>query len=150
MTSATETVPTSGRGSLFGARMREAGWGYAFVLVPMAVFGLFFIYPLVNDSEADANRLPGLLHAIILRSPHAHAKITKLDTSAAEQSPGFKALHVIVGEGKEVIYAGDEIVAVPADTEEHAHDSALTRAYLCRRSADAAARPADDYPRAGH
>jgi len=47
MTSATETVPTSGRGSLIGARMREAGWGYAFVLVPMAVFGLFFIYPLV-------------------------------------------------------------------------------------------------------
>ena len=27
--------------------MREAGWGYLFVLLPMAVFGLFFIYPLV-------------------------------------------------------------------------------------------------------
>ena len=47
MTSATETVRAAGRGSLIGARMREAGWGYAFVLVPMAVFGLFFIYPLV-------------------------------------------------------------------------------------------------------
>src|SRR6476660_8765203 len=47
MTSATETVPAPVRGSLFGARMREAGWGYLFVLLPMAVFGLFFIYPLV-------------------------------------------------------------------------------------------------------
>jgi multiple sugar transport system permease protein len=30
---------------MVGARIREAGWGYAFVAVPMAVFGLFFIYP---------------------------------------------------------------------------------------------------------
>lgn len=28
-----------------GARVREAGWGYGFALVPIAVFGLFFIYP---------------------------------------------------------------------------------------------------------
>jgi multiple sugar transport system permease protein len=27
-------------------RVREAGWGYAFVLLPMAVFAIFFIYPL--------------------------------------------------------------------------------------------------------
>ncbi len=33
------------RTSMLGARLREAGWGYAFVLVPMAVFGLFFVYP---------------------------------------------------------------------------------------------------------
>ena len=45
MTSTAETAP--GRGFVLGARIREAGWGYAFVLVPMAVFGLFFIYPLV-------------------------------------------------------------------------------------------------------
>jgi multiple sugar transport system permease protein len=46
MTSATETIPTPRRGSLLGARVREAGWGYAFVLLPMAIFGVFFIYPL--------------------------------------------------------------------------------------------------------
>lgn len=28
-----------------GARLREAGWGYGFAFVPLAVFGLFFIYP---------------------------------------------------------------------------------------------------------
>jgi multiple sugar transport system permease protein len=30
---------------MLGARLREAGWGYGFVAVPIAVFGLFFIYP---------------------------------------------------------------------------------------------------------
>ena len=46
-TTATDSIPKAGRGSLLGARVREAGWGYGFVLLPMAVFGLFFIYPLV-------------------------------------------------------------------------------------------------------
>jgi multiple sugar transport system permease protein len=46
-TTASESMRRAGRGSLLGARVREAGWGYLFVLVPMAVFGLFFIYPLV-------------------------------------------------------------------------------------------------------
>ena len=30
---------------MFTARVRESLWGYGFVAVPMAVFGLFFIYP---------------------------------------------------------------------------------------------------------
>jgi multiple sugar transport system permease protein len=42
---ATTTTLESRRNSLAGAKLREAGWGYAFVLVPMAVFGLFFLYP---------------------------------------------------------------------------------------------------------
>ena len=45
-TGASEGLETPTRGSLFGARIREAGWGYAFVLLPMAIFGIFFIYPL--------------------------------------------------------------------------------------------------------
>ena len=44
MAAAATPIP-SRRDSLLGARLREAGWGYAFVLVPMAVFGLFFLYP---------------------------------------------------------------------------------------------------------
>jgi multiple sugar transport system permease protein len=43
-TTATEAAPRHLRASMLGARVREAGWGYAFV-VPLAVFGLFFIYP---------------------------------------------------------------------------------------------------------
>jgi len=46
MTATTVTntaVPRSS--SLSGAKIREAAWGYAFVAVPMTVFGLFFLYP---------------------------------------------------------------------------------------------------------
>ncbi|CAN5156256.1 molybdopterin-dependent oxidoreductase [soil metagenome] len=32
--------------------------------------------------------LPGMLHATVLRSPMAHARITSLDTSAAKEQPG--------------------------------------------------------------
>src|SRR5438093_6994400 len=40
---------------------------------------------------ADYN-LPGLLHGAVLRSPHAHARIVSIDTSAAEAMPGVKAV----------------------------------------------------------
>src|SRR5262245_19985319 len=70
----------------------------------------------------DINR-PGMLHARILRSPHAHAKVKNLATSGAEKSPGFKALHIIAKSGTELFYAGDEVVAVACDTEEHAADA---------------------------
>ena len=39
----------------------------------------------------DINR-KGMLYAMILRCPHAHAKIKTIDTSAAEKTTGFKAL----------------------------------------------------------
>ncbi|BEL08181.1 aerobic carbon-monoxide dehydrogenase large subunit [Actinoplanes sichuanensis] len=44
----------------------------------------------------DDVQLPGMLHLAILRSPFAHANIVSIDTSAAEASPGVKA--VITGE----------------------------------------------------
>ena len=67
--------------------------------------------------------LPGLLHAKILRSPHAHAKIVELDLAAAEAMPGVKASHVIKAAGGELRYAGDEICALAAETEEQARDA---------------------------
>jgi xanthine dehydrogenase YagR molybdenum-binding subunit len=67
--------------------------------------------------------LPGMLHARMLRSPYAHAKVKSIDTSAAEAMPGVKAVHVIAQPGKELYYAGDEILAIAADTEEHARDA---------------------------
>src|SRR5262245_56355651 len=36
----------------------------------------------------DDVRLPRLLHAAFLRSPHAHARIARLDVSAAAAHPG--------------------------------------------------------------
>ncbi len=37
--------------------------------------------------------LPGMLHGIVLRSPHAAAKITGIDTAAAKSTPGVKAIY---------------------------------------------------------
>ncbi|TMJ10262.1 MAG: xanthine dehydrogenase family protein molybdopterin-binding subunit [Bacillati bacterium ANGP1] len=36
----------------------------------------------------DDIMLPGLLHVIFVRSPHAHAKVTAIDTEAARRAPG--------------------------------------------------------------
>src|SRR5260370_32588292 len=69
----------------------------------------------------DINR-PGMLHGKILRSPYAHCKIKSIDTAAAEAVAGFKAVHVIAPAGTELFYAGDEIVGLAADTEEHLAD----------------------------
>ncbi len=41
----------------------------------------------------DINR-PGQLHAVILRSPHAHARILKIDTGAAARMPGVAAIFI--------------------------------------------------------
>src|SRR5262249_39715280 len=32
--------------------------------------------------------LPGIVHAVVLRSPHAHARIVSIDTEAARAAPG--------------------------------------------------------------
>jgi xanthine dehydrogenase YagR molybdenum-binding subunit len=64
-----------------------------------------------------------MLHGKILRSPYAHAKITSIDTSAAEKMPGVKAVKVINGPGFEIQYAGAEIVAVAAVDEPTAEDA---------------------------
>ncbi len=86
--------------------------------------------------------LPGMLHAAVLRSPHPHARIVAIDTSAAAAMPGVKA--VLTGEdtprrkwgafrpdlyplaiGK-VRYVGDEVAAVAAT------DPAIARAAVDR------------------
>ena len=40
----------------------------------------------------DDIKLPGMLHAAVLRSPHAHAHITSIDTAAARHVPGVVAV----------------------------------------------------------
>lgn len=65
--------------------------------------------------------LPGLLYGKILRSPHPHAKVTKVDLSRAAALPGVKA--VFDFEKKTVRYAGDEIAAVAAVSPEVAEEA---------------------------
>jgi CO/xanthine dehydrogenase Mo-binding subunit len=36
--------------------------------------------------------MPGMIHGLVLRSPHAHARIVSIDTKAAEALPGVKAV----------------------------------------------------------
>jgi len=40
----------------------------------------------------DDIKLPGLAHGVVLRSPHAHAKINLIDVTAAKQAPGVLAV----------------------------------------------------------
>jgi xanthine dehydrogenase YagR molybdenum-binding subunit len=65
----------------------------------------------------------GLLYGKILRSPHAHAKIVSIDTSAAEKMAGVKAVKIIQPVGNEIRWAGDEIVGVAAVDEQTAEDA---------------------------
>jgi 4-hydroxybenzoyl-CoA reductase alpha subunit len=75
---------------------------------------------------------PGMLHGALLQSPHAHAKIVSIDTSAAEALPGVKCVVTAKDAGlvkygvsparydetvfchEKARYVGDEIAAVAA------------------------------------
>jgi xanthine dehydrogenase YagR molybdenum-binding subunit len=65
----------------------------------------------------------GLLYGALVTCPHAHAKVVSVDTSAAEKMPGVKAVKVIQGPGKEIHWAGDEVVALAAIDERTASDA---------------------------
>jgi CO/xanthine dehydrogenase Mo-binding subunit len=68
-------------------------------------------------------QLPGMLHAAILRSPNAHARVKTIDLAKALAAPG---VHAAVGPGDakgledEAGYAGAAVAAVAADTTAHA------------------------------
>ncbi|MEW6666717.1 MAG: molybdopterin-dependent oxidoreductase [Thermodesulfobacteriota bacterium] len=85
--------------------------------------------------------LPGMLHAKVIRSPHAHARIVNIDTSRAEKLPGVRAIIT----GKDAIpykwgvfaytrdmqllpsdkarFFGQEVAAVAATSEEVAQEA---------------------------
>ncbi|HEY8410478.1 MAG TPA: xanthine dehydrogenase family protein molybdopterin-binding subunit [Pyrinomonadaceae bacterium] len=66
-------------------------------------------------------RLPGMLYGRILRCPHAHARVTNLDTEAASKIPGVKA--IVPAPLTEVRFAGAPVAAVAATTPEIAGDA---------------------------
>lgn len=65
----------------------------------------------------------GMLWGKVLRCPHAHARVTSVDVSAAERMPGVKAVRVIQGPGTEIQWALDEIAAVAAVSEARAEEA---------------------------
>jgi xanthine dehydrogenase YagR molybdenum-binding subunit len=81
-------------------------------------------------------RPAGLVHGAMLRSPHAHARIRRIDTAAAERAPGVRAVLCHTNAPKipwyggaswlfdpELRYVGDEVAAVFAETPEGARDA---------------------------
>lgn len=66
---------------------------------------------------------PGLLHAAMLTSPYAHAKIRSIDVGPAKAMAGVTAIRTFVQAGAEVQWAGAEIALVAANTEEIARDA---------------------------
>jgi xanthine dehydrogenase YagR molybdenum-binding subunit len=71
----------------------------------------------------DVHR-PGMLYGKVVRSPHAHAKVVSVDTSAAEKMPGVKGVYIIQDKGSEIHWAGDDVVVVAAVDEPTAADAA--------------------------
>ncbi len=65
-----------------------------------------------------------MLYGTQVRCPYPHARITAIDTSAAEKMPGVKAVIVIQKVGSEIHWAGDEIVGLAATSEGAAFDAA--------------------------
>src|SRR5215831_9535549 len=66
---------------------------------------------------------PNLLYGKILGSPIAAGTLKSLDTKAAEALKGVEAVHVMTEPGRPINWAGQEIVAVAATTEEIATDA---------------------------
>ncbi|HZP48487.1 MAG TPA: xanthine dehydrogenase family protein molybdopterin-binding subunit [Vicinamibacterales bacterium] len=71
----------------------------------------------------DINR-PGMIYGKIVRSPYPHARIASIDLSRAQNAPGVRAVLAYRTPGDELLYQGDPIAAVAADTEERARDAA--------------------------
>ncbi len=66
--------------------------------------------------------LPGMLHGVIVRSPHPNAKVNGVDFSEAQRVPGIKATFNF--EARTVRYVGDYVAAVAAESIEAARDAA--------------------------
>ena len=75
-------------------------------------------------AKYNSDFLPdGLLHAVLLTCPYAHAKVKSIDTGAAEKLPGVTKVRVISAPGTELNWAGAEVAVVAASTEEAARDA---------------------------
>ena len=68
----------------------------------------------------------GMLYGKILRSPHGAATIKSIDLAAAKKFPGVKAVIELKKKGDDVLFHGDEVAALAAETEEIAAE-ALTQ-----------------------
>jgi len=66
-------------------------------------------------------RFPGLIYAKMLRSPHAAARVKRLDLEKAKALPGV--LHAESFADRPVLYAGQEVAGLAAESEEILDDA---------------------------
>src|SRR6266542_518855 len=59
-------------------------------------------------------KLPGMLFARMITSPHPHAVIKSIDTSAAEKASGVKAVHMLANPRERMRFVGQSIGAIAA------------------------------------
>src|ERR687898_256851 len=76
-------------------------------------------------------QLPAMLHAAVLRSPHAHARVKRLDLEPASAAPGVRA--VLGPLNEEIGYQGQAVAAVAAEnrTQNVLHNSMETHQAVC-------------------
>jgi aerobic carbon-monoxide dehydrogenase large subunit len=96
-----------------------------------------------KGSYVDDVKLPGMLYGDLVRSPHAHARIVKIDTTKAAASPGVVAVltadvlktvnlawmptlagdvQMVLADGK-VLFQNQEVAFVVAESREAAADA---------------------------
>src|ERR1035438_600153 len=73
-------------------------------------------------------RLPGMLHAKLLRSPYPHARILRIDTSKAERLSGVRAVLVPSEVPKKKFHP----VFFSPRSEEHTSELQSLRHLVCR------------------
>ncbi len=61
-------------------------------------------------------KLPGMLHARILRSPLPHARVQAIDADAAARQPGVRAVLLVAPKDAVLRYVGAPVAAVAATT----------------------------------
>jgi xanthine dehydrogenase YagR molybdenum-binding subunit len=67
--------------------------------------------------------LPGMLHGLMVRSPHAQGRLLALDLEPARAMPGVRAVIALKEVGNQVRFVGDPIAAIAADSLDEARDA---------------------------
>src|SRR5688572_27500027 len=108
-----------------------------FAVVGVSVPRLGFVDKIRGQAHYTADlKRPGMLYGAVLRSPHAHARIVKIDRSEAARQPGVQAILTyadvpavrldadLLPLDQTVRFVGDEVALVAAESEAQAQDAA--------------------------
>ncbi|MGH3756481.1 molybdopterin-dependent oxidoreductase [Actinophytocola sp.] len=110
--------------ALAGHLCRCGAYPNIIAAIQAACAGRIAATPARVDAEAKVSgravytvdvRREGQLEGRVLRSPHAHARVVRLDLRAAKQVAGVHAAVELVGVDRRVRYVGQEVAAIAAE-----------------------------------